>query len=103
MKQYPLVFKYMEWCIIENCTFNGMLLANTKDKILDGNDMVAAINKMVEKEDWLNFREYVWFKCPDEVIKSDSESDINALFENWLFQPNRFFDLMEAWRKEAGR
>jgi len=93
---YPLVFEYMEWCIIENCTFNGTLLANTKDKILDGNDMIAAMNKMVEKEDWAGFFTYISFPYLHEF--NDENKNIH-----WLMQPDRFFDLMEAWIKENNK
>jgi hypothetical protein len=77
------VFDYMSWDYR-----NGI------DHPLDGNDMVAAINKIVEKELWNDFEHdvvnYYW---------KDETADRSIM--PWLFgNPQNFFKLMEAWVNE---
>jgi hypothetical protein len=65
---------------------------------LDGNDMVAAMNKMVEKGDWKDFDSY---SC--RVFVNDNSIKFNLKKEtwtSWLMQPTRFFELMSSWLKE---
>jgi hypothetical protein len=61
---------------------------------LDGNDMVEAINKIVEKELWNDFVHdainYYW---------KDETADRSIM--PWLFgNPQNFFKLMEEWLNE---
>jgi hypothetical protein len=59
---------------------------------IDSNDMVLAMNKMVENDDWLTFIEWVYQKEEPPLRVS--------YFITWLMQPNRFFELMsEALEK----
>lgn len=74
------VFDYMSWDYR-----NGI------DHPLDGNDMVAAINKIVEKELWNDFVHdvvnYYW---------KDETADRSIM--PWIFgNPQNFFKLMEVW------
>jgi hypothetical protein len=65
---------------------------------LDGNNMVAAMNKMVEKGDWKDFDSY---SC--RVFVNDNSIKFNLKKEtwtSWLMQPARFFELMAAWLKK---
>ena len=81
---HPKVFKYMEWCP----------KGDTDHRILNGNDMVLAMNKMVEKGDWVNFKEdckvNAWF-----IFMAEEKTPIDFIL--FLMQPARFFDLMEKW------
>jgi hypothetical protein len=61
-------------------------------------DMVAAMNKMVEKGDWKDFDSY---SC--RVFVNDNSIKFNLKKEtwtSWLMQPTRFFELMSSWLKE---
>lgn len=60
---------------------------------LDGNDMVAAMNQMVEKREWDKFAYLVKINLPYEV------SFIEDII-HWIMQPARFFELMGKWLKE---
>lgn len=60
------------------------------DKPLDGNDMVAAMNKMAELKEWNLFEQF----CKNrqyELALQDWQ------FIPWLMQPERFFNLMAEW------
>jgi hypothetical protein len=77
--KYPLITKYMGWEIHTS---------------LDGNDMVAAMNKIVEKKEWHSFELYAADNC-----KRDYRY-ITSLYIFWLMQPARFFELMAKWLEE---
>lgn len=83
------VFDYMGWDY--DIYRTQKFLNNGIDHPLDGNDMVAAINKIVEKELWNDFVHdavnYYW---------KDETADRSIM--PWLFgNPQNFFKLMEVW------
>lgn len=61
---------------------------------LDGNDMVAAMNKMVDKKEWHSFELYTADNC-----KRDYRY-VTSIYIFWLMQPARFFELMAKWLEE---
>ena len=85
------IFKYMEWLFAYQ---NGEFLMEYPHCHLDGNDMVSAMNKIVECEEWDNFYAF----ASNALCEADPE-DIFALTP-WLMQPERFFDLMAQWLEE---
>lgn len=102
-----LVFEYMGWCQHKYAASGKLwgtgICIRCKDPLprehtLDGNDMVAAMNKMVEKGDWKDFDSY---SC--RVFVNDNSIKFNLKKEtwiSWLMQPTRFFELMASWLKE---
>lgn len=87
------VFDYMEWDydIHKSQKFLHQDNYCRIDHPLDGNDMVAAINKIVEKELWNDFEHdvvnYYW---------KDETADRSIM--PWIFgNPQNFFKLMEVW------
>jgi hypothetical protein len=97
------VFRYMGWCQHNFDRFHKCKVCNKmanhstlKIHCLDGNDMVLAINKMVEKKDWKEF--YLWTIGKDN--QQNEETSIGS-YEVWLFgNPDNFFKLMEEWLNE---
>jgi len=103
-----LVFEYMGWRMPCDGNEANRFACLTEGEItcikceyyhpLDGNDMVAAMNKMVEnKELWGldSFLDYMQDTYFNEYIGLDDEN-----FIHWLMQPARFFELMLSWLKE---
>lgn len=96
-----LIFEYMEWRF--NCPYlleiqwcnSGDCSKCENRHHLDGNDMVAAMNKMVEKGEWEDFDSFL-FKA---VIRKQlhSKNFKSSDFIPWLFQPPRFFELISDW------
>ena len=83
------VFDYMGWDY--DIYRTQKFLNNGIDHPLDGNDMVEAINKIVEKELWNDFEHdvvnYYW---------KDETADRSIM--PWIFgNPQNFFKLMEVW------
>lgn len=79
-----LIFEYMGWNFIDKCR-------------LDGNDMVEAMNKMVEKGEWDGFS---YFAYHDKGDWKQYDKNTRKVFIPWLLQPNRFFELLsEALEK----
>lgn len=100
-----LVFEYMGWCPKTRNFCNGKARATfcpTLDDChqhpLDGIDMVAAMNKMVERGDWKDFDSY---SCRVFVNDNSIKFDLSReTWTSWLMQPARFFELMLSWLKE---
>jgi hypothetical protein len=106
------VFEYMGWCdhnfspdeICKKCNRSSTDIILQEELLhhLDGNDMVEAINKMVEKGDWIKFYLYVenvYFK--KSHIGFNTIEEAHATFFHWLFSnPDNFFKLMEEWLNE---
>jgi hypothetical protein len=90
-----LVFEYMGWKLINTkpITFIEAYNLGTFIHPLDGNDMVAAMNKMAEKRGWDKFAYLVKINLPYKV------SFIEDII-HWIMQPARFFELMASWLKE---
>lgn len=97
-----LVFEYMRWmmpcdgkaeeyCITEDDKHTCRICEFYHP--LDGNDMNAAMNKIVEKQEWDKFAYLVKINLPYEV------SFIEDII-HWIMQPARFFELMANWLKE---
>jgi len=64
----------------------------------DGNDMVAAMNQIVEKGDWKDFDSY---SCRVFVNDNSIKFDLSReTWTSWLMQPARFFELMAKWLEE---
>lgn len=86
------IFGYMGWLrSIHNIPGMAWEIYDRRHP-LDGNDMVAAMNKMVEKGDWTDFFQDCW------NIYVYTDADANYI--HWLMQPTRFFELMASWLKE---
>jgi len=97
-----LVFEYMGWCQHKYAASGKLwgtgICIRCKDPLpkehpLDGNDMVTAMNKIVEKQEWDKFAYLVKINLPYEV------SFIEDIIY-WIMQPARFFELMSSWLKE---
>ena len=67
---------------------------------LDGNDMVAAIDKMWEKGEWFGFFAVVCLKHFSQTLLSKTSPNLAADLFHWLMQPARFFELMANWLEE---
>lgn len=99
------VFEYMRWCDHNFDRFHKCRVCNKmanhstlKIHCLDGNDMVLAINKMVEKGDLGRFIAYI---IDNDLCKLDQNylTVIEwSVFTSTLFgNPTNFFTLMEEW------
>ncbi|MDD4390209.1 MAG: hypothetical protein PHW03_05335 [Eubacteriales bacterium] len=89
-EQKKLIFDYCGWCetcdIQPTCTnYDRLECRHT----LDGNDMVAAMNKIVENCEWGDFER--------KVVLSYMQTEYNQQLIPWLMQPDRFFELMSKW------
>lgn len=85
--QRRLVNEYIGYRLI-----NGYYIdeRNVVHYLNNGNDMITAMNKMVEKNDWEEF-----------IQDSDNrEWGQTYNFIHWIMQPIRFFDLMGEWLEE---
>lgn len=85
------IFKYMEWH--DRKVIAGFV---SPEHPLNATDMVAAMNKMVKKGDWITF----FYKQENDLRLSLSilQCDFDeANFIAWLMQPERFFELMVRW------
>ena len=74
------VFEYMEW---------------SDDTKFDGNNIVSAINKMVENNEWITFYLYaedIYFK--ETLSGFNFFEEAHAAYSVWLINPPRFFQLM---------
>lgn len=99
-----LVFEYMGWCF-HRYAKSGLLWGTgicvkckdprPKEHPLDGNDMVAAINKMEALREWDSFYWSSWGLY--EEISTVPNRGSYSLFTRWLMQPARFFELMAKW------
>jgi len=71
---------------------------------LDANDMIAAMNLMVEKGGKgkrSQFSEFMWF-CHGHCLNENPDI-YQSDFIAWLFQPDRFFTLFGAWLEKEGK
>jgi hypothetical protein len=95
MTNHPMVWRYMKWCPkketnCKECAYGCLNIVHDEGrKPVDGNDMLASMNIIVEKGDWEKFKFFVIGFCPvPDLI-------------DWLpMQPARFFDLLEQWLEE---
>ena len=83
------IFEYMDW--IEPLAFDRPYTFSKERHRLDGNDIISAMNKIVEREEWGNFYAF----ASNALCEADQE-DIFSLPRR-LMQPERFFDLMGKW------
>lgn len=99
MTNHPRTWKYMRWCPkketnCKECAYGCLNITHDEGrKPVDGDDMVAAMNKMDELNHWDEF-------CRFAVGKWGSENatyDVDFTFILWAMQPARFFDLLEQW------
>ena len=60
--------------------------------ILGAADMVAAMNKIVEKVDWPEFKFFFLTKWDEDRFTFDGDD-----YFVYLMQPDRFFSLMADW------
>jgi hypothetical protein len=59
-----------------------------------GNDMIAAMNVMVERESWTKFFGFVCTEHYRQTILSMESPHLSADLFRWLMNPDNFFELM---------
>lgn len=102
-----LAIEYMGWCF-HRYAKSGLLWGTgicvkckdprPKEHPRDGNDMVAAMNKMAENGDWKSqLLPIVYKKWEEENSNFTAPDEKGYLFVSWLMQPARFFELMGKW------
>lgn len=85
------IFEYMEWELLHN-SFMPADMAHP----LDANDMIAAVNKMVEKEELKQFFIFA-DSIQDENVPITTDLDYYIYLFTQIMQPTRFFTLMSDW------
>jgi hypothetical protein len=96
----------MKWCPkketnCQECAYGCMNIAHDEGrKPIDGNDMVAAMNKMVitysDNENYNDWDSFSFFAFQQEGYEI-YDKEILKEFIPTLMQPARFFDLLEQW------
>jgi hypothetical protein len=105
------VFEYLGWKIcleekdrlVKYCSYVDTCYSCPIYHPLDGNDLILAINKMVENNEWITFYLYaedIYFK--ETLSGFNFFEEAHAAYSVWLINPPRFFQLMsEAIEKGA--
>ncbi len=108
-EQIKIIYDYMGWCVVDRrhkYPCNHCDQSSAPCKPLDGNDILALKDKMVEKGDW-HYRD--WHKFHAYAFSVSQYVQQSSGFTNWLFSLDldggeipRFFRLFiesGVWKK----
>jgi hypothetical protein len=85
-EQRKKIFEYMDWCK-ENCCSSKDCYCS--DHPLDGNDINAVMDKMIDKKDWEDFFYFAY-----KIAYKGSPKLLMHGAVLHMMQPQWFFDLM---------